>query len=152
MEGLRFGRKLGNLPWMIALRPLRLPGFKSLGVAYLVNELGNWLGEIALAVLVYDQTGSPMATAALFCGMQFLPALIGPPIVARLENLPARLTLPDSLRRRVGCVRCTGVARARVRLRRGSGPRDLRRLDRVGGQGADPRIGRVGARPFRPAA
>ena len=94
MEGLRFGRKLGNLPWMIALRPLRLPGFKSLGVAYLVNELGNWLGEIALAVLVYDQTGSPMATAALFCGMQFLPALIGPPIVARLENLPARLTLP----------------------------------------------------------
>jgi hypothetical protein len=79
---------------MVALRPLRLPAFKSLGLAYLVNELGNWLGEIALAVLVYDQTGSPMATAALFCGMQFLPALIGPPIVAGLENLPARLTLP----------------------------------------------------------
>jgi MFS family permease len=79
---------------MVALRPLRLPGFKSLGLAYLVNELGNWLGEIALAVLVYDQTGSPLATAALFCGMQFLPALLGPPIVARLENLPARLTLP----------------------------------------------------------
>ena len=32
-----------------ALRPLRLPGFPSLGLAYLVNELGNWLGEIALA-------------------------------------------------------------------------------------------------------
>ena len=79
---------------MVALRPLRLPGFKSLGLAYLINELGNWLGEIALAVLVYDQTGSPMATAALFCGMQFLPALLGPPLVARLENLPARLTLP----------------------------------------------------------
>jgi MFS family permease len=79
---------------MVALRPLRLPGFKSLGLAYLINELGNWLGEIALAVLVYDQTGNPIATAALFCGMQFLPALLGPPIVARLENLPARLTLP----------------------------------------------------------
>ena len=79
---------------MVALRPLGLPGFKSLGLAYLVNELGNWLGEIALAVHVFDQTGSPMATAALFCGMQFLPALLGPPIVARLENLPARLTLP----------------------------------------------------------
>jgi MFS family permease len=79
---------------MVALRPLRLAGFKSLSFAYLVNELGNWLGEIALAVLVYDQTGSPMATAALFCGMQFLPALLGPPIVARLEALPARLTLP----------------------------------------------------------
>ena len=79
---------------MVALRPLRLAGFKSLAFAYLVNELGNWLGEIALAVLVYDQTGSPMATAALFCGMQFLPALLGPAIVARLEALPARLTLP----------------------------------------------------------
>ena len=80
---------------MTALGPLRLAGFSSLSVAYFVNELGNWLGEIALAVLVYDQTGSPMATAALFCGMHFLPALLGPPIVARLENLPARLTLPS---------------------------------------------------------
>ena len=77
-----------------ALRPLRLPGFPNLGLAYLVNELGNWLGEIALAVLVFDQTGSPMATAALFCGMHFAPALLGPPLVARLEPLPVRLTLP----------------------------------------------------------
>ena len=77
-----------------ALRPLRLPGFANLGFAYLVNELGNWLGEIALAVLVFDQTGSPMATAALFFGMHFVPAALGPPIVARLESAPARITLP----------------------------------------------------------
>ena len=31
-----------------ALRPLRLPGFPNLGLAYFVNEFGNWLGEIAL--------------------------------------------------------------------------------------------------------
>ncbi len=77
-----------------ALRPLRLPAFPSLGLAYLVNELGNWLGEIALALLVFDQTGDPMAVAALFCGMHFAPALLGPPIVARLERYPARVTLP----------------------------------------------------------
>jgi MFS family permease len=77
-----------------ALRPLRLPAFPSLGLAYLVNELGNWLGEIALALLVFDQTGDPMAVAALFCGMHFAPALLGPPIVARLERHPARATLP----------------------------------------------------------
>ncbi len=77
-----------------ALRPLRLPGFPNLGLAYLVNELGNWLGEIALAILVFDQTGSPMATAALFCGMHFAPALLGPPLVSRLETLPVRITLP----------------------------------------------------------
>ena len=77
-----------------ALRPLRLPGFPNLGLAYLVNELGNWLGEIALAVLVYDQTGSPMATAALFCGMHFAPALLGPPLVSFMETLPVRVALP----------------------------------------------------------
>jgi MFS family permease len=77
-----------------ALRPLRLPGFANLGFAYLVNELGNWLGEIALAVLVFDQTGSPMATAALFCGMHFAPALLGPPLVSALEALPVRASLP----------------------------------------------------------
>jgi MFS family permease len=77
-----------------ALRPLRLPGFPNLGLAYLVNELGNWLGEIALAILVFDQTGSPMATAALFCGMHFAPAILGPPLVARLETAPVRITLP----------------------------------------------------------
>ena len=40
---------------------MRLPGFRHLAGAYAVNELGNTLGEVALAVLVYDQTGSPLA-------------------------------------------------------------------------------------------
>jgi MFS family permease len=77
-----------------ALAPLRLPGFPSLGLAYLINELGNWLGEIALAVLVFDQTGSPVATAALFCGMQFMPALLGPPLVSRVDYVDPRVALP----------------------------------------------------------
>ena len=51
------------------------PASAQLAAAYTVNELGNWIGEIALAVLVYDQTGSPLATAALFLGMQFAPSL-----------------------------------------------------------------------------
>ena len=48
------------------LAPLRVPGFKVLAGGYTINELGNWLGDIALAVLVWDQTGSAMATALLF--------------------------------------------------------------------------------------
>jgi MFS family permease len=75
------------------LRPLRLPGFRHLAGAHVVNELGNWLGEIALAILVFDQTGSPLATAALFLGMQFLPAFAAPPLVARVETLQARRSL-----------------------------------------------------------
>jgi MFS family permease len=74
--------------------PLRLPGFRPLAFAYTVNELGNWLGEIALAVLVFDETGSPLATAGLFLGMQFLPALLGQGLVARLETTGTRSGLP----------------------------------------------------------
>ena len=77
-----------------ALRPFRIPAFPRLAVASLVNELGNWLGEIALAILVFDQTGSPVATAALFVGIHFVPALATPPLVTRLEQLPPRASLP----------------------------------------------------------
>jgi MFS family permease len=77
-----------------ALRPLRLRAFPQLALASLVNTMGNWLGEIALAVIVFDRTGSALATAGLFLGTQFVPALLAPPIVARLEFLGARRSLP----------------------------------------------------------
>jgi hypothetical protein len=77
-----------------ALAPLRVPGFKRLAFAYTVNEVGNWLGEIALAVLVFAETGSPLATAALFIGMQFLPGLLAQGVVARIEVFGTRVGLP----------------------------------------------------------
>ena len=75
------------------LAALKLPGFARLATAYTVNELGNWLGDIALAVLVYDQTGSPFATAALFIGTRFLPAFIAPAVAVRLEPIDTRWAL-----------------------------------------------------------
>jgi MFS family permease len=77
-----------------ALAPLRLAGFRRLALAYNVNELGNWLGEIALAVLVFDQTGNALATAALFVGMQFVPAVFAQGFVARVEVTGTRVGLP----------------------------------------------------------
>jgi MFS family permease len=77
-----------------ALAPLRLPGFGQLAGAYTINELGNWVGEIALAVLVFDETGSPLATAALFIGMHFLPAFLSQGVVARTESAGTKLVLP----------------------------------------------------------
>jgi hypothetical protein len=74
--------------------PLRVAAFRRLLVGYMVNELGNWLGDIALAVIVYDRTGSPLATAGLFVGTRFLPALVAPALATRLESLPARRLLP----------------------------------------------------------
>jgi MFS family permease len=59
-------------------------------VAYAVNELGNWLGAVALAVAVFARTGSAVATAALFVSVRFLPAMLGTVVVARLELLARR--------------------------------------------------------------
>src|SRR3954466_11482726 len=74
--------------------PLRRPQFRRLAISYAVNELGDWMGIIALSVLVYDHTGSAMATAALFLGTGFIPAVFAPILVARAERPPPRLGLP----------------------------------------------------------
>ncbi len=74
--------------------PLRRPLFRRLALTYAVNELGDWMGIVALSVLVYDRTGSAMATAGLFLGTRFLPALIAPVLVAKVEQPPPRFALP----------------------------------------------------------
>ena len=77
-----------------AQRPLRVPGFRNVAAGYTINELGNWLGEIALAVLVFDRTHSALATAVLFLFARFLPALLAPALTARLERLEGARVLP----------------------------------------------------------
>jgi len=52
------------------------------------------MGIVALSVLVFDQTGSALATAGLFLGTRFLPALIAPILVAKVEQPPPRFALP----------------------------------------------------------
>ncbi len=74
--------------------PLKKPQFRRLAASYAVNELGDWMGIVALSVLVYDRTGSALATAGLFLGTRFLPALIAPILVAKVEQPPPRFALP----------------------------------------------------------
>ena len=74
--------------------PLRRPLFRRLAASYAINELGDWMGIIALSVLVYDHTESALATAALFLGTRFLPALFAPVLVAHVEKPPPRYALP----------------------------------------------------------
>ena len=76
------------------LTPLRRSAFRRLALSYAVNELGDWMGIVALSVLVYDKTGSAMATAALFLGTGFLPAMLAPIIVVRAEQPRPRIALP----------------------------------------------------------
>jgi len=78
---------------MFDLRPLHSAAFRHLAGAYWVNEFGTWIGEIALTLLVYDRTHSPLVTAGLFLTLRFLPALVAPLLTTRLEALTPRVVL-----------------------------------------------------------
>ncbi|HKZ15080.1 MAG TPA: MFS transporter [Solirubrobacterales bacterium] len=74
--------------------PLRRPLFRRLATTYAINEMGDWMGIVALSVLVYEATGSALATTVLFLGTRFLPAFLAPLLVTRIERPPPRLALP----------------------------------------------------------
>ncbi len=76
------------------IAPLRRPLFRRLATTYAINELGDWMGIVALSVLVFEATDSPLATAGLFLGTRFLPALLAPFAVTRSEKPPPRFVLP----------------------------------------------------------
>lgn len=61
------------------------PRVRRILLAYTVNEVGTWLGYVALSVAVYDATHSGAAVAGLLVASRLLPALIVPALVARVE-------------------------------------------------------------------
>ncbi len=73
---------------------LRIAVFRRLLAAWAFNELSWFVGTLALAVLVYQRTGSALGTAAYFVCAQVVPALIAPPMVARFERWDPRHALP----------------------------------------------------------
>jgi|1186.fasta_scaffold06867_3 MFS family permease len=79
---------------MLGTRPSQVPAFRRLAISYGVNEFGDNFALIALAVLVFDQTGSALATAALFVAAKFAPAFVAPLVTARVDRLAPRVALP----------------------------------------------------------
>ncbi|MGP0048203.1 MAG: MFS transporter [Solirubrobacteraceae bacterium] len=73
---------------------LRIPVFRRLLAAYAFNELAWAVGTLALAVLVYRRTGSALGSTGFFLCAQVLPALLSPPLVARLDRRPPARVLP----------------------------------------------------------
>jgi hypothetical protein len=71
---------------------LRVREFGALLISYAINQAGDVVGALALAVVVFAATRSALATAALFLATQFLPGLLGPLLVSRVDGLaPGRL-------------------------------------------------------------
>jgi MFS family permease len=76
------------------IRCLRIPAFRRLLAAYVLNELAWSVGTLALSLLVYRRTGSAIGSAGFFLCAQFLPALLSPALVARLDRASVRVVLP----------------------------------------------------------
>jgi MFS family permease len=72
---------------------LAIPTFRRLAAGYTLNELGDWMATVTLAILVYDTTSSALATTALFVCAKFLPSLVVPVLAARAERAAVSRTL-----------------------------------------------------------
>jgi MFS family permease len=79
---------------MRAHEPLHRPAFRRLAFSYTLNELSWAFGTVALGILVFDRTGSAVATTALFLLTTFVPAIVAPPLTARLDHLAVRRAMP----------------------------------------------------------
>src|SRR4051812_16917103 len=76
------------------LDPLRVRPFGRLLGSYTVNDLGDSIGVVALAVLVFDRTHDVAPTAGFFLVAKFLPALFATGLTAHADRRPLRRTLP----------------------------------------------------------
>jgi MFS family permease len=75
-------------------RSLRVRGFPALAISYAINELGDNLGVVALAILVLDRTDSALAVTALFVSGKFLTAFAAPALTAGLDRRRISRVLP----------------------------------------------------------
>jgi Major Facilitator Superfamily. len=63
--------------------------FRGLWIAQGLSLLGDQLAQIALGVLVYQRTESPLATAGVYA-LTYLPPIVGGPLLAGLADRYAR--------------------------------------------------------------
>jgi MFS family permease len=75
-------------------RALALPAYRRLLATYALNELAWSFGSVALSLLVYRRTGSALGAMAFYLAANFVPALLSPMLVARLDRLAAARILP----------------------------------------------------------
>lgn len=71
---------------------LRNREFTALYASQSLSLLGDQLARIALAILVYDRTGSPLAASATFAA-SYLAYLVGGPLLSTLSDRYPRLTV-----------------------------------------------------------
>jgi hypothetical protein len=71
-------------------RPLRVRDLRTLWLAQLASELGDWASRIALAVLVFERTHSPLATGLVTTASLLPYAGLGPLTAAIADRRPRK--------------------------------------------------------------
>ena len=104
-----------------------MPAFGRLLFSYTTNSIGDYVGLVALALLVYGETEDPLATTALFIAAQFLPAFVAPMLTAKVDQRSLRRVLPTIYATGGGRVRASLRCSRLVLARPGAGPRARRR-------------------------
>lgn len=83
---------------------LRVSGFRRLAALYPVDGLLEWASSIALMVLVFDATGSALATGALLVCKQIVPGLLTPIAGRLLDAVPVGRVIGIAMVLRAGAV------------------------------------------------
>ena len=76
------------------LEPLGVRPFARLLLSYTVNELGDSVGIVALALLVFERTHEVAPIAGFFLIAKFLPAFFATGLTAHVDRWPLRVALP----------------------------------------------------------
>jgi MFS family permease len=79
---------------------LAVSEFRALWAAYVLSLIGDQLARVALSVLVYDETRSPLLTALTYA-LGYLPWIVGGPLLSGLaDRFPRRtvMVVTDVLR------------------------------------------------------
>jgi MFS family permease len=82
-------RRAGEARQVTYREVIAVKEFRALWYGQGLSLLGDQLAQVALAVLVYDRTGSPLATAAVYA-LTYLPSVVGGPLLAGLADRFAR--------------------------------------------------------------
>lgn len=72
---------------------LAVTEYRAVFAAYLLSQIGDMLTKVAIAILVFNQTHSPLLSAAAFA-IGYLPWLAGGPLLSTIaDRLPWRRTM-----------------------------------------------------------
>lgn len=82
-------RRAGEAGQVTYREVIAIREFRALWYGQGLSLLGDQLAQVALAVLVYDRTRSPLATAAVYA-LTYLPPIVGGPLLAGLADRFAR--------------------------------------------------------------